>query len=109
MVHTEKIRPAISRPNPVRRVNFGWLAHAAKLPGRTLQVACAIYFVASVHGTPSIRLAPYALRMFGVSRDSCYDSLRRLAAAELIVLSTHRGRLPRLTIVDRQARPLSID
>ena len=65
--HTENIRPTLYRPSPVRRVDFDWLTHAAKLPGRTLQVACAIYFIASLHGTPTIRLAPYALRMFGVA------------------------------------------
>jgi hypothetical protein len=85
------------------------LARAAKLPGKTLHVACAIWFVVSLHRTPTIRLAPYALRMFGASRDCCYDSLRRMSDAELIVLSARRGRLARLTVVDRQMRPLMID
>jgi len=102
-------RTQLSRPNPVRRVNLDWLSLAAKLPGRTLNVACSIYYVASLYGTPTIRLAPHALRMFGVSRDCCYDSLRRLADADLIVLNNHRGRLPRLTLVDKQARPLDMD
>lgn len=97
------------RPSPKRIIDFDWLTRAAKLPGKTLHVACAIWFVASLHRTPTIRLAPYALRMFGVSRDCCYDSLRRLADAELIALSTGRGRLPRLILVDRQGRPLPID
>lgn len=97
------------RPSPKRIVDFDWLARAAKLPGKTLHVACAIWFVASLHRTPTIRLAPYALRMFGVSRDCCYDSLRRLADAEQIALSTCRGRLPRLTLVDRQVKPLQME
>lgn len=97
------------RPNPKRTVDFDWLARASKLPGKTLHIACAIWFVASLHRTPTIRLAPYALRNFGVSRDCCYDSLRRLADAELIALSTRRGRIPRLTLVDRQVKPLQID
>jgi len=99
----------LTRPNPRRVVDLDWLARAAKLPGKTLHVACAIWFVVSLHRTPTIRLAPYALRMFGASRDCCYDSLRRLADAELIVLSARRGRLPRLTVVDRRVRPLVID
>lgn len=99
----------LTRPNPRRVVDLDWLARAAKLPGKTLHVACAIWFVVSLHRTPTIRLAPYTLRMFGVSRDCCYDSLRRLSDMEMIVLSTRRGRLPRLTVVDRQVRPLEID
>lgn len=96
----------LRRPSPRRIIDFDWLAQAAKLPGKTLHVACAIWFVASLHRTPTIRLAPYVLRQFGVSRDACYDSLRRLAEAEQIALSTRRGRLPRLTLVDQQLRPI---
>ena len=109
MAAPTKSRPAIIRPNPKRLIDFDWLARAARLPGKTLHVACAIWFVVSLHRTPTIRLAPYALRHFGVSRDCCYDSLRRLAKAELIVHSACRGRLPRLTVIDRQARPLEIN
>lgn len=99
----------LRRPSHKRVIDFDWLARAAKLPGKTLHVACAIWFVASLHRTPTIRLAPYSLRMFGVSRDACYDSLRRLADAEQIALSTGRGRLPRLTLVDHQIRPILFD
>lgn len=99
----------LTRPCPKRIIDFDWLARAAKLPGKTLHVACAVWYVASLHRTPTIRLAPYALRMFGISRDACYDSLRRLADAEMIALSARRGRLPRLTVVDRQMRPIQIE
>ena len=43
------------RPNPKRIIDFDWLARAAKLPGKTLHVACAIWFVARLHRTPTIR------------------------------------------------------
>ena len=99
----------LTRPSPRRVIDLDWLARAAKLPGKTLHVACAIWFVVSLHRTPTIRLAPYALRMYGASRDCCYDSLRRLVDAELIALSARRGRLPRLTVVDRQMRPIQIE
>lgn len=104
----ENARPRIPRPEANRPVNFPWLAVAAKLPGRTLNVAMAIWFVASLHKTPTIRLAPYVLRMFGVSRDCCYDSLRRLSDAGLIALKTQRGRLPVMTLVDEEVTPLSL-
>lgn len=97
------------RSSPKRLIDFDWLARAANLPGKTLHVACAIWFVASLHRTPTIRLAPYSLRKFGVSRDCCYDSLRRLADAEQIALSARRGRLPRLTLVNRQLSPLHFE
>ena len=101
-------RHRITRPASCRPVNFPWLAVAAKLPGRTMNVAMAIWFVASLRKTPTIRLAPYALRMFGVSRDCCYDSLRRLSDAGLIALKTRRGALPVMTLVDSKAKPLSL-
>lgn len=96
----------IARPDAYRPVNFTWLGHAAKLPGRTMNVAMAIWFVASLHKTPTIRLAPYVLRMYGVSRDCCYESLRRLSDAGLIALKTRRGALPVMTLVDAEVKPL---
>ena len=106
VVPIESTRRRFTRPDANRLVNFTWLAVAAKLPGRTLNVAAAIWFLASLHKSPTIRLAPYALRLFGASRDCSYDALRRLADAGLIVLSTQRGRLPRMTLVDGEAKPI---
>lgn len=102
-------RPTLILPNPKRVVDLDWLGRAAQLPGKALAIGCAIWFVVSLHKSPTIRLSPSTLRRFGVSRDAGYDGLRRLAEAQLIALSTCRGRLPRLTVVDREARPARFD
>lgn len=96
------------RPYPRRIVDFDWLAAASRLPGRSLNVAVAIWSVASSQRSPTISLAPYVLLRYGVSRDCCYDSLSRLSDEGLIAVSRCKGRLPRLTLLDAQARPLDI-
>lgn len=97
------------RVNPCRKVHLEWLAEAARLPGRTLHVACAAMFVASLRRSPYLRLAPHVLKRFGVSRDAGYEALTRLGDAGLVAVSRGRGRLPRLCLVDAQAKPLKLD
>jgi hypothetical protein len=96
------------RPSPLRPINYDWLSAAAALPGRTAHVACAIWYVASLQRSPTIRLSPYAVKRFGISRDCCYPALRRLEEAALITLDAGRGRIPVITLIDRQAQALAV-
>jgi hypothetical protein len=104
----DQTRLALRRPSPLRHINYDWLSTAAGLPGKTAHVACAIWYVASLQRSSTIRLAPYATKLFGISRDCCYPSLRRLEEAGLITLDAGRGRTPIITLIDRQARPLAV-
>jgi hypothetical protein len=101
-------RPAIRRTSPWRYINYDWLSTAAALPGKTAHVACAIWYVASLQRSSTIRFAPYAIKLFGISRDCCYPALRRLEEAALITLSAGRGRIPVITLIDRQSQPLAV-
>jgi len=92
----------------LRYINYDWLMAAATLPGKTAHVACAIWYVASLQRSSTIRLLPYTTRLFGISRDCCYPSLRRLEEAALITLDAGRGRTPVITLIDRQAQPLVV-
>ena len=80
-----------------------WLGAAAKLPGRTLHVAMAIWLEVSLAKKPRAILRNKTLKHFGVSRKAAYASLKRLENAGLIRVDRHNGRLPRVTICDREA------
>lgn len=101
-------RPPFRTPSPWRYINYDWLAIAAALPGKTAHVACALWFVASLHRSATIALPPYAVKRFGISRDCCYPALRRLEEAALIKLDAGRGRIPIITLIDRESQPLAI-
>lgn len=92
----------------MRPINYDWLAAAAALPGRTAHVACAIWYVASLQRSATIRLPPYVIKRFGISRDCCYPALRRLEEAALITLDAGRGRIPVITLIDGQAQLLAV-
>ena len=100
--------PTFRTPSPWRYINYDWLAGAAALPGRTGHVACAIWFVASLHRSATVALPPHAVKRFGISRDCCYPALRRLAEAALITLDAGRGRIPVVTLLDRESQPLAM-
>lgn len=104
----DHVRPAFRRHSPLRPINYDWLATAAGLPGKTAHVACAIWYVASLQRSATIRLPPYVIKRFGISRDCCYPALRRLADAALISLDASRGRIPVITLIDAQAHPLAV-
>lgn len=101
-------RPSFRRPSTLRPINYEWLATAAALPGKTAHVACAIWYVASLQRSATIRLPPYVIKRFGISRDCCYPALRRLKEAALITLDAGRGRIPVITLIDAQAQPLAV-
>lgn len=104
----DRVRLAYRRPSPLRPINYDWLAAAATLPGRSANLACAIWYVASLQRSSTIRLAPYVIKRFGISRDCCYPALRRLEEAALITLDAGRGRIPSITLIDSQALPLTV-
>lgn len=101
-------RPTFRTPSPWRCINFDWLAIAAALPGRTVHVACALWWIASLHRSATVSLPPHAVKRFGISRDCCYPALRRLEEAALITLDAGRGRIPVVTLVDRESHPLAM-
>jgi hypothetical protein len=99
----------LTRPSTKRMIDFDWLMRAANLPGKTLHVACVLWHIASIQRKAVFLLPPYALRMYGVSRDCSYDSLRRLRAAGLIYLRAGRGRAPLVTLIDRERHLVTFD
>jgi hypothetical protein len=81
-------------------VRFDWLCAAARQPGKAAQLALMLAWQAAQASSPAVKPARRALRRFGVSRDACYDGLRRLEAAGLVHVWRLPGRLPQVILVE---------
>jgi hypothetical protein len=89
------VRPAgfIKGPLPL-----DWMQRAARLPGKTLQVALALWYLAGLQKSLTVKLASKPLDAMGVSRDAKYDALARLAAAGLVAVDQKPGQAPIVTL-----------
>lgn len=75
-----------------------WMQHAARLPGKTLQVALALWYLAGLQKSQTVKLASKPLEAMGVSRDAKYEALLRLAAAGLVTVDQKPGQAPIVTL-----------
>lgn len=90
-------------PSPVpdpKLTRFDWLCHAAQQPGKAAQLALMLAWQAAKDNCPAVHPSRSQLRRFGVSRDACYDGLRRLEQARLIYVWRLPGRLPKVILVE---------
>ncbi len=79
-----------------------WMRCAACLPGKTLQVALTLWYLAGLQKSRTVRLATKPLELMGVSRDAQYDALARLEAAGLIAVERRPGQAPVVTVLERE-------
>jgi hypothetical protein len=104
------LTPAIPRPASPARANqtkpflrgpvpLLWLQHAARLPGKALQVGIALWFRRGIEGNVSIKLSNALLRVFGVDRHAKGRALRQLESHGLIAVSRKPGSSPAVTIL----------
>ena len=77
-----------------------WLTKAANLPGKSLHVAVALRFWAGVKKIRSIKLSNRSLKDLGITRYSKKRALKNLELAGLIIVKSHTGRAPTVTILD---------
>ncbi len=77
-----------------------WLEKAACLPGRSCQVAIALWFLAGLTQSNSVPLKSSLLRSFGVDRAAKYRAIKWLESKDLISVKRHKGRNPIVTILD---------
>lgn len=89
--------PPGSRPEAAR---FDWLCEAARQPGKAAQLALMLAWQAAQASSPAVKPARRGLRRFGVSRDACYDGLKRLEDAGLVHVWRLPGRLPQVILVE---------
>jgi hypothetical protein len=86
-----------------------WLERAARLPGKTLHVALAVWFAAGRSKRRTVKLTPEVLAMLGVDRHTGRRAVDRMAAAGLVSADCRRGRCPVVTLrpadTDENAEP----
>jgi hypothetical protein len=80
-------------------IPMAWLNMAAKLPGKTLNVGIAIWWLAGMSKTSAFKITSKALDQLGVSRDAASDGLKRLEEHGLILVKRAPGQRPTVEIV----------
>jgi hypothetical protein len=83
-----------------------WMQCAAQLPGKALQVALTIWYLAGLQKTQTVRLPSKPLDEMGVSRDAKYDALARLAGAGLVQVEQRPGQAPVVTLLNHSIQRL---
>ena len=81
-------------------IPLDWLSTAARLPGKTLHFALAMWFQAGISNRRKVTVGGKLCRQFGVGRKAASESVRRLENARLILVKRRDGCSPKLTIND---------
>ena len=83
-------------------IPLGWVTRAARLPGKSLHVALAIWFKHGL-GEKEVSLTPNLLRQFGVAPRTARRLLEGLEEAGVVQLVKRNGRCPRATVSDKRS------
>ncbi|MYZ52116.1 hypothetical protein [Malikia spinosa] len=78
---------------------LSWMTEAAQLPGKTLQVALALWYLSGLKKTYSVVLTSKTASLFGISRDAKYEAIDRLVKAGLVTVQQAPGKAPIVTLV----------
>ena len=81
-------------------IPLDWLSRAAALPGRSLHVAIAIWFMAGLKKTRSVPVSNITGLQFGLDRNAKYRALEWLENANLVSVERQAGRAPIVTILE---------
>ena len=81
-------------------VPLDWLTAASVLPGRSLHVGIALWFLAGLGDSRVILLTNTTADRFGVDRNGKYRALDWLEGAGLIRVARRPGRPPEVTLLD---------
>ena len=82
-----------------------WLGKAAALPGKTLHVAIALWWLHGMARGMPFKLTRQALKYVHVERDAVGAGLVRLEGAGLIRVERRLGQRPIISIVTHAAAP----
>lgn len=101
-------RPRITIPSHVPRpVRYDWLMAAATLSGKSLHLALALSWLAGLAHSPKVKLTRATMRRFSLSRDACYDGLRKMEAARLVSVWRLPGRSPMVILLGPDEKPMT--
>lgn len=98
---------ATIRPRKSRRatrflkgpVPWDWLCAASKLPGKAVHLGIAIWHLAGLKKTETIRIPAHVLEEMGLDRATAYRARKALAHARLISVATKPGKKAQITIL----------
>jgi hypothetical protein len=99
LVAAPKTKPFLRGPIPLE-----WLGTAAMLPGKTLNVAIALWWRHGMARGKPFKLTRMALKTLNVGRDAASAGLARLEQAGLILVERKPGQRPFITILDSTRR-----
>ena len=77
-----------------------WIGQAARLPGKALHVALAIWYLFGLTKRFPVVLTRRVLGLFGVRPDAGRRALGQLEGEGLVSVDRHAGRCPRVTILE---------
>ena len=83
-----------------RLVRYDWLAKVATLSGKALHLGLALVWLAATRPSEKALLTRRVMSTWSLSRDSCYDGLRRLEHAGLIRVWRLPGRSPHVVLTE---------
>ena len=99
-VVTNKLMPIPKKELFLRGpIPLEWLVRAAALPGKTLNVAIALWWHHGMAKDQPFKLTRRALKYLNVERDAAGMALTRLEQAGLIQVDRKPGRRPTVTIL----------
>jgi hypothetical protein len=79
-------------------IPWRWLETAGRLPGKALHVAIALWLLASIKKTRTIRWEPSTAEAWHLNYQAFYRGLAALEGAGLVSVQRHRGRCPIVSI-----------
>ena len=86
-------------------IPLDWLCAAARMPGKSLQVGIAVWFLSGLNRSCIISLSNKTSHRFGLDRNSKYRGLAWLEAQGLITVERKIGRAPVVTILQPEGGP----
>ena len=102
-LQTPRRRPPRHRPGErflKGPIPLKWLVRAARLPGRALHVGNAVWYLAGLTRSGTVKLSNSVLELFGVDRYAKARALEALEQAGLVSVQRQCGKHPTVTIED---------
>ncbi len=84
-------------------IPLSWLTAASRLPGRSLNVGIAIWYLAGLTGSRTVLLSNVAASRFTLDRNAKYRGLEWLEKVGLVEVTRMPGRAPVVSIRDASA------
>jgi hypothetical protein len=81
-------------------IPLDWLSAAARLPGKSLHVGIALWFMGGLQKSRIVSLSNITSLCFGLERNAKYRGLAWLEEAGLVAVERKLGRTPIVTIND---------